>query len=48
VEAIRYVDLVIPEDNWDQKRSVRELKTNQSISKDVAKKTKEFIRQVGL
>ena len=48
VEAVRYVDLVIPENSWDQKRSVRELKTNQSISKDVAKKTKEFIRQVGL
>jgi hypothetical protein len=30
------------------KRSARELKTNQTVSKDTAEQMKNFIRQVGL
>ena len=48
MEAIRYVDLVIPEENWDQKRSdVHEYHIDTFVIGDDWKGKFDFLREEG-
>ena len=48
LEAIRYVDLVIPEENWDQKRTdVHEFKVDTFVIGDDWKGKFDFLKDEG-
>ncbi len=49
VEAIRYVDLVIPEDSWEQKnRDIREYRADVFVMGDDWKGKFDFLRKEGI
>lgn len=49
VEAIRYVDLVIPEENWDQKRSdIRQYRIDTFVMGDDWEGKFDFLKEEGV